>query len=433
MNVVQKFLLHLGAANNGANEDIFAGAERLIVDAAAELGQRGHTVDVYTAYYDPNRCFEETKSGLFNVIVRGGYFPRSISGRAMALCAYIRCMLMAWSICWENYRSGTPYDVIIVDQVSIAIFILRMFCSSKILFYCHFPDLLLASPKSALHKAYRAPLNALEEISTGLADRILVNSGYTQSIFKDTFRKLDRRGVVPEVLYPAVSIPSDTALADMKTSWKSLLPENAVALLEQRTVFLSINRFERKKNIGLAIRALSLVKPDEGTMQPGLIVAGGYDVRLAENVQHLKELQAVAKECGVEDRVVFMTSFSDEQRLALLCACLAVVYTPTNEHFGIVPIETMASGTPVIACNSGGPKESVQNNVTGFLEEPNPENFAKAMESCLRGNVVTTMSTKARKRVQNLFSRQSFGNTLESIIFDMLACHKSTHGSKKTK
>ena len=63
------------------------GAERLIVDAAQELGSRGHEVDVYTAYYDPNRCFQETKSGAFRVLVRGNWFPRSIGNRAMALCA----------------------------------------------------------------------------------------------------------------------------------------------------------------------------------------------------------------------------------------------------------------------------------------------------------------------------------------------------------
>lgn len=39
------------------------GAERLIVDAAVELAQRGHTVDVFTAHHDARRCFEETLDG----------------------------------------------------------------------------------------------------------------------------------------------------------------------------------------------------------------------------------------------------------------------------------------------------------------------------------------------------------------------------------
>jgi len=61
------------------------GAERLVVDAAAELAARGHTVHMYTAYYDPQRCFEETRSGAFSVTVAGGWFPRAVLGRLIAL------------------------------------------------------------------------------------------------------------------------------------------------------------------------------------------------------------------------------------------------------------------------------------------------------------------------------------------------------------
>ncbi len=391
------------------------GAERLIVDAATELGQRGHSVDVYTAYYDRDRCFEETKSGIFRVLVRGGYFPRSIGGRAMALCAYIRCMLMAWSLCIAHMMGRKAYDVVIVDQVSITVLLLKMFYPRvRILFYCHFPDLLLSSPKSLIHKVYRAPLNAMEEWSTGMAHRVLVNSEYTKSIFKETFTKLDRRGIVPDVLYPAVSIPSDKALREASLS---CLPDDAVSLLNSRTTFLSINRYERKKNIGLAIRALALVGKDASGKKPGLIVAGGYDIRLPENVDYLEELQSISVDCGVDDRVVFIKSFSDEQRLALLCACQAVLYTPTNEHFGIVPVEAMASATPVIACNSGGPRESIVDGVTGFLKDPDPIEFAKGMRDCLGD--VSSMGDDARKRVFSIFSRQAFGATLESILRDM--------------
>ena len=47
----------------------------------------------------------------------------------------------------------------------------------------------------------------------------------------------------------------------------------------------------------------------------------------------------------------------------------AVLYTPENEHFGIVPVEAMYLKRPVLCCNSGGPKESIEDKVTGFLLE----------------------------------------------------------------
>lgn len=84
-------------------------------------------------------------------------------------------------------------------------------------------------------------------------------------------------------------------------------------------------------------------------------------------------------------QVFLLPSFTDEQRVALLAACTAVLYTPQNEHFGIVPLEAMASGRPVIACDSGGPTESVRHETTGFLCKPSPGAFAHAMQTLLVG------------------------------------------------
>jgi glycosyltransferase involved in cell wall biosynthesis len=50
-----------------------------------------------------------------------------------------------------------------------------------------------------------------------------------------------------------------------------------------------------------------------------------------------------------------------------------------NEDLGIVPLEAMAFGKPVIAVNRGGPTETIQHEVQGFLEEPTPEAFADRM------------------------------------------------------
>lgn len=65
-------------------------------------------------------------------------------------------------------------------QVSAVVPLLRLLTAARVLFYCHFPDLLLATRRSALHAAYRAPLDWAEQQSTGAADAVLVNSGFTQ-------------------------------------------------------------------------------------------------------------------------------------------------------------------------------------------------------------------------------------------------------------
>ena len=72
------------------------------------------------------------------------------------------------------------------------------------IFYCHYPDLLLSTNRTSLLKRiYRAPLDWLEQWTTGLADILLVNSNFTKEVFKNTFPRLNR--VQPAVLYPSLA------------------------------------------------------------------------------------------------------------------------------------------------------------------------------------------------------------------------------------
>lgn len=243
------------------------GAERLVVDAAAELVRAGHRVDMYTAYYDPNRCFEETKTGGFAVHTAGSWFPRHIFGRMLALCAYIRCVLVALHIAWRCYfgtvdatssssstaasnvsasgkaAGGLAYDIVIADQVSVVVPIVKLLLPrTKVLFYCHFPDMLLAKRESTLKRLYRMPLDYVEEVTTGAADLILVNSNFTRGVFADTFKRLHARDVDPKVLYPAVPIPALTDLEAAEAAWRRELDPELVEFIQGGTTFLSINR-----------------------------------------------------------------------------------------------------------------------------------------------------------------------------------------------
>ena len=66
-------------------------------------------------------------------------------------------------------------------------------------------------------------------------------------VFADTFTSLAKRGIVPDVLYPAVPVPSSQELQAARDSWPSMVDEGLRSFLQEHTVFLSINRFERKK------------------------------------------------------------------------------------------------------------------------------------------------------------------------------------------
>ncbi|CAL5069670.1 unnamed protein product [Urochloa decumbens] len=374
------------------------GAERLIVDAACQLAAHGHDVHVFTSHHDKTRCFEETVSGPFPVTVYGDFLPRHVFYRFHAVCAYLRCIFVALCVLlwWPSF------DVILVDQVSIVIPLLKLKASAKIVFYCHFPDLLLAQHTTMLRRLYRKPIDMIEEATTGMADLILVNSKFTAATFARTFRGLHARGIEPGVLYPAVSV------------------EHFHEPHAYKLNFLSINRFERKKNLDLAISAFALLRSGDALQDATLTVAGGYDMRLKENVDYLEELKRLAVTEGVSGQVKFVTSCSTSERNELLSNCLCVLYTPTDEHFGIVPLEAMAARKPVIACNSGGPVETVVNEVTGFLCDPSPAEFSKAMLKLVRDHDLTLgMGKQARDHVVQKFSTKTFGDLLNSYVLNV--------------
>ena len=79
-------------------------------------------------------------------------------------------------------------------------------------------------------------------------------------VFLRTFKRLSRRGTVPQVLHPAVQPPSDEALAASHAGWRTALGADLAGVLVGKRVFLSINRFERKK-VCQASRSVQLHAP----------------------------------------------------------------------------------------------------------------------------------------------------------------------------
>jgi len=82
---------------------------------------------------------------------------------------------------------GGHYDYYILDQVSLPVPLLRL-RQRNVLFYCHYPDKLLSTDRRGLLKRfYRFFLDLIEEVTTGLAKTIVVNSLFTQRVFTRSF------------------------------------------------------------------------------------------------------------------------------------------------------------------------------------------------------------------------------------------------------
>ncbi|TYZ59294.1 hypothetical protein PybrP1_006570 [[Pythium] brassicae (nom. inval.)] len=380
------------------------GAENLVVNAMLALQRKGALVTMFTAHHDPTHCFEETRGDgplARHVRVYGDWLPRTVAGRLYAACAWLRVLYVTLAIGLLHARD---IDVFFVDQVSVAVPVLRFF-GKPVLFYGHYPDMLLsATSASLLKRAYRWPLNFLEEITTAAADLVVVNSKFTRAVFEATFPRVTTREL--GVLYPPVDVRGLEAFT-------ASAPRNP-------TLFVSLNRFERKKNVALAVHALAQLRELVSRAQFAavkLVIAGGYDPNNVENREHVRELEREVAKHALQDHVEFRTSVPDRMKKELLATAQAVLYTPSNEHFGIVPVEAMASGTPVVAVNSGGPLESIVDGNTGFLCESTPEAFAAAMAAlCGDSSRAAAIGAKGKRRARELFSLETFADSLYALV-----------------
>lgn len=130
---------------------------------------------------------------------------------------------------------------------------------------------------------------------------------------------------------------------------------------------LFVGRLESIKRPDLAVRAMRFV--DRPTR---LVVIGDGTQR--ENTERL-----VASE-GVSDRVQFAGAVDETQLIDLYKDALAVIYTPFDEDFGYVTLESFLSRKPIItATDAGGPLEFVRDGENGVVCEPAPEAIAAAV------------------------------------------------------
>eukprot|EP00752_Nemacystus_decipiens_P011475 g10188.t1 len=345
----------------------------------------------------------------------------------------------------ENRGAAT---VIFCDGVSAPVPLLRL--AGPVLFYCHFPDKLLCVRRgSLLKRVYRWPLDLLEEFTTGCASSVAVNSNFTAGIFRESFPRLGRRflpdagrdadgvaaGLGSETAGPPEGIGGGKVL-------RVLYPPTDVGAYVEREQdaspprkmgpVVSLNRFERKKNLPLAVEAVAWALEAMGAEEAPqrglrLIVAGGYDQRVTENVEHLSELKAAAARSGVEDVVEFRTNVADDARAELLRTASCVLYTPSNEHFGIVPVEAMCCGAPVVAVDSGGPLETVVHEGTGFLCSPTAEAFGSAIVRLAREpSLRMAMGDRGRRRVKEKFSMESFAGAFENSLQELASSPASS-------
>lgn len=218
--------------------------------------------------------------------------------------------------------------------------------------YCHTPPRYLYGLPTARewkkHWWIRIPaeitnhfLRLIDFKSAQKVDFFIANSKNTAERIKKFYRRK------AQVIYPPVEI-SDRLLSARPQSGK---------------YFLAGGRLARAKRIDLPIKACTKLNLPLKVF--GRIFAGyGEDLKMIAG-----------------PKVDFLGEVSEKEKARFFAGCQAFIFSAEEEDFGIVPVEAMAAGKPVIALRQGGVKESVIEGKTGeFFEEPKMESLVKVLQ-----------------------------------------------------
>jgi glycosyltransferase involved in cell wall biosynthesis len=218
-----------------------------------------------------------------------------------------------------------------------------------------------------LPRAYVKAVARADRRNLQAANRVVVNSRFTRDAFVRAY------GLEPAVCYHGVD-----------TTTFSPGPHN------RQGYVLSVGAFGPRKGFDFLIRAVAAVPEEE---RPALRVVSNH-----VEPHYLAGSRQLAADLGVHLDV--LSKISDARLADLYRRATLTVYAPVNEPFGLVPLESMACGTPVVAVGEGGVLETVEEGVTGRLVPRDPGAFARAVVDFLRDPETTERyGTRARAAV----------------------------------
>jgi glycosyltransferase involved in cell wall biosynthesis len=328
----------------------YGGIERSMLEL---LSRSRHEWDVYTGHYEPGNTFPELQRFKIKTLKElsvnrsiGAVFQVAVQiiSQKIPLTGYdafvVWCDGMGDFAVFRNHRlptfniCSTPlraaFDPVYQRQVLAA----RRGLSRAALYIFRF---LFRMTDKMAWRHYDGVISTSAEVK----DRIIKGGLYQD-------------GPGMQMCYPGI----DWSALDGEVSYEPLL--------------LVAGRITWTKNIELAISAFQ----KSGLPEPWQLVIAGFVDRKSET--YLQKLENLAGDTG---RINFIVAPSDAELRNLYRRASAILFPPLNEDWGIVPLEAMATRKPVMANNSGGPRESIVDGKTGWLLPPDAESWSCALKS----------------------------------------------------
>jgi glycosyltransferase involved in cell wall biosynthesis/phosphoheptose isomerase len=390
-----------------------AGGQNVFVASlASRLGRLGHRIRVYTRRDDP-ALPEQVEAGPGVTVVHVPAGPvRELPKDELApfMDEFARWMTGHW------HREGTP------DLVHAHFWMSGMAATAA-----------AAAARIPVVQTFHA-LGSVKRRHQGAADtspacrleteaRLVARNQLVLATCRDEVQELMGLGADPErirIVPCGVDAEDFTPPAGRTgTAGGQRSPQDPVSLV-------ALGRLVERKGVDVVVRALAQVP------QAHLTVAGGPDRSALDDDPEARRLVALAEEYGVSDRLT-LTGRVDRQEAARLLSCADIVTcTPWYEPFGIVPLEAMACGRPVVGSAVGGLLDSIDDGTTGLLVPPRDVDATAAAIRRLAEDpaLAERMGRAGRARVQELFSWERVADLTEESYREALCAYAEAHPNR---
>lgn len=179
--------------------------------------------------------------------------------------------------------------------------------------------------------------------------------------------------------------------------------------------FLSVGRLTWAKRVDLVIKACNQLK------LPLVVVGTGKEEKYLKSIAACPPSVATEGASGRSSTITFKGSVTDEELDVLYRNTKALIFSALDEDFGMVPVEAMAHGVPVIALAQGGVNETVIDKTTGVLfDKATVESLAGALKHFQKLSKSTSWASACRRQASK-FSKTVFQNKLKAFIHNLLA------------
>jgi phosphoheptose isomerase/glycosyltransferase involved in cell wall biosynthesis len=389
-----------------------AGGQNVFVASlASRLGRTGHRVRVYTRRDDPGLPVQvEVGPGVTVVHVPAGP-ARELSKDELApyMDEFARWMTEHWR------REGTP-------DVVHAHFWMSGMAATAAAATARIPAVQTFHALGSVKRRHQGTADTSPSCRLETEARLVAQNQLVLATCRDEVQELMGLGADPDRVRTVpcgVDAEAFVPAADHPGTGGQRSAQEPVRLV-------AVGRLVERKGVDVVVRALAQVP------QAHLTVAGGPERSALHDDPEARRLLALAEEYGVSDRLTLTGRVDRQEAARLLSSADVVTCTPWYEPFGIVPLEAMACGRPVVGSAVGGLLDSIDDGTTGLLVPPRDVDATAAAIRRLAEDpeLAERMGRAGRERVQELFSWERVAALTEAAYREACGAYAEAHPSR---